>query len=82
MHVSVTVCFTDYAFNENIHNMYWFHKWDVLPDTPFFMSLSSLEKKKTFACVIFGKIIMLPARSIALACTIDRMPACLSPISH
>ena len=65
MHVSVTVCFTDYAFNENIHNMYWFHKCDVLPDTPFFrtdtkikehVSFESWKKTKTFACVIFGKI--------------------------
>ena len=32
MHVSVTICidsFPDYAFNENIHNMYRFHGWDV-----------------------------------------------------
>ena len=35
-HVPVTVHFPDYAFYENIHNMYCFHEWDVflmhLPD--------------------------------------------------
>ena len=29
MHVPVTICFPDYAFNENIHNMYCSHEWDV-----------------------------------------------------
>ena len=29
IHVPVTVCFPDYAFNENIHSMYLFHEWDV-----------------------------------------------------
>ena len=28
MYVQVTVCFPDYAFNENIH-IYCFHEWDV-----------------------------------------------------
>ena len=25
----VAIRFPDYAFNENIHNMYCFHEWDV-----------------------------------------------------
>ena len=29
-HMPVTVRFPDYASNENIHNMYWFHECDVL----------------------------------------------------
>ena len=27
-HMQVTVCFANYAFNENIH-IYCFHEWDV-----------------------------------------------------
>ena len=28
-HVPVAIHFSDYAFSENVHNMYCFHKWDV-----------------------------------------------------
>ena len=75
MNVSVTVHFPDYAFNENIHNMYFFFFWQMecFPETPFLWetkklkstSLLRLDKKETFACTIFGKICYV-------ACTIDR----------
>ena len=75
MNVSVTVHFPDYAFNENIHNMYFFFfdKWDVFLRHLFYerqkklksTSLLRLDKKETFACTAFGKICYV-------ACTIDR----------
>ena len=63
VHLAATVRFLDYAFNENRH-MYCFHKCDVFLMHLFFWqtrklkskSLLSLEKKRTCACAIFGKI--------------------------
>ena len=63
MHMPVTVCFIDYAFNENIHK-YCFHEWDVFLIYLFLWqtqklsneSLLNLEKKETFASVISNKI--------------------------
>ena len=34
----VTVRFPSYAFNEDIHNMYQFHKWDVFLTQIFYDS--------------------------------------------
>ena len=58
MHMPVTVCFPDYALNENIH-MYCFHEWDV-----FLIHLFYERQKQTFAYVIFSKICYV-------ACTIS-----------
>ena len=49
MNKSVTVHFPDYAFNENIHNMYFFDKWDVFLRHLFFMRDKKIKKHVSFA---------------------------------
>ena len=59
----VAVSFLDFAFNNENIDMYCFHEWDAFLITFSYdtkklksKSLLSLEKKETFACLIFGKI--------------------------
>ena len=67
-HVLGTFRFPDYAFNENIHNMFCFHEWDVSLIHLFYdiqkiknTSLLSLEKICYVACTInrAGQLICL-----------------------
>ena len=56
----VTVCFLDYAFNNENIDMYCFHEWDVFLITFSYdtkklksKSLLSLEKKRNFCLLNF-----------------------------
>ena len=81
IHKPVTVRFSDYAFNENIH-MYCFHEWDISlihlfydRQKPKSTSVLSLERFSV-------KFVILPARSIMLANRFACVPACTTVIAQ
>ena len=86
--VPVTVSFPNYAFNENRHNKYCFHKWDVFLIHLFMtntkdkehISFESWEKNKLLLVQFSVKIVMLPAWSIMLVNWFACMPVCTSVI--
>ena len=92
-HIPVTVCFPDYAFNENMH-MYCFHEWDVFLIYLFLWQTQKLinkclvnleERKKLFLHAQFlVKFVMLPAQSHwqidFLACLPAQARSCRSHI--
>ena len=88
IHKPVTVRFSDYAFNENIH-MYCFHEWDISlihlfydRQKPKSTSVLSLEKKKLLLVRFSVKFVILPARSIMLANRFACVPACTTVIGQ
>ena len=75
--VPVTTGFPDYVFNENIHNMYCFHEWNVSLIHLFYVRH---KKQRTYLFWVLTKFVMLPAQSIALANWFACVPAYTSAI--
>ena len=78
--VQVTVCFPDYAFNENIHLL--FSQMECFPNISFYKHISyeSWEKNKLLLAWFLANFVMLPAWLIALANWFASMPACMRAI--